>query len=112
MSAVAPDPVQPGALFPHTRPSLRPAEVLPVLGVSRQQLAKLEEQGLVAAFGIGDGQEPKRQHLRFVRASVEGYHALRLELRGHQIPFALSAAAAQWREHLRRSAKLTCPHSA
>jgi hypothetical protein len=112
MSAVAPDPVQPGALFPHTGPSLRPAEVMAVLGVDRKKLAKLDEQGLVAAFGIGDAWEPKRQNLRFVRASVEGYHALRLEQRGRKVPFTLSPAAAQWREHLRRNAKLTSPRSA
>ena len=112
MSAVAPDPVQPGALFPHTGPSLRPAEVMAVLGVDRQQLAKLDEQGLVAAFGIGDAWEPKHQHLRYVRTSVEGYYALRLEQRGREIPFPLSPAAAQWREHLRSSAKPTFPRSA
>ncbi|MEY4375721.1 MAG: hypothetical protein RJB26_271 [Pseudomonadota bacterium] len=87
-------------LFAHGRPNVRPDEVQTALGLSRAQVVALEEQGLLQAFGIGDAASREREHLRFTRASVEGFFAFRLAQRGQPLLFDLSPEAARWRDHL------------
>lgn len=90
-------------LFAHGRPNVRPDEVQAALGLSRAQVVALEEQGLLQAFGIGDAADREREHLRFTRASVEGFFAFRLEQRGQPLLFLPSPEAAAWRDHLKKN---------
>lgn len=103
MSTTLQQPFSP--LFAHARPVVRPDEVCAALGCTRQQVADLEAQGLLQAFGIGDAAERVREHLRFTRSSVEGFFAFRLEQRGEPLLFDLSPEAARWRDHLKATVR-------
>lgn len=92
--------------FPHGRQVVTAREVATAFSMSEDQVAALEEQGILVAAPINDAPsgQRKRVHLRYERFSVVAWRLNELESRGQSLPIKETPAIAWWRHQLRERA--------
>lgn len=105
MSATQPHQTAFGWLFPHARPTVRVDDVALALQIDTTQVRAHVDAGNFLAVGIGDAANPKREHLRILRYSVEGWMLYQADRRGNpRPPGYVDPMAAQWAAQLKAEA--------
>jgi hypothetical protein len=87
--------------FGHCKPLLTVNDVAKVFSMCPQQVRDLVDSGRLVAAGIGDGQNPEREHLRVERYSVLALWIYKNELKGNQLPLKRTPLIEHWIRKLR-----------
>ncbi|HOW64870.1 MAG TPA: helix-turn-helix domain-containing protein [Candidatus Paceibacterota bacterium] len=91
------------ALFNHSRHLVEIQEAASALKISEQHVRDLIDRGDILAVPIGDHPNPRREHLRVVRYSVEAWYLERSAARnGISIPYRETEEVSYWRAQLRQ----------